>query len=60
MLVNNLPGFMTSTVQFLSTDFHLTNISRGVIDSRNLIYFASMTSLFLIMAVRVLEMRKWR
>lgn len=55
-----IPGFMTSTVQFLSIDFHLANISRGVIDSRNLIYFGSMIALFLMLTVRVLEMRKWR
>ncbi len=55
-----VPGSLTAFVQYLSIDFHLSNISRGVIDSRNLVYFASMTGLFLMLAVRVLEMRKWR
>ncbi len=55
-----VPGSLTAFVQYVSIDFHLSNISRGVIDSRNLVYFASITGLFLMLAVRVLEMRKWR
>lgn len=55
-----VPGSLTAFVQYISIDFHLSNISRGVIDSRNLVYFASTTGLFLMLAVRVLEMRKWR
>ena len=54
------PGFLAACAQYVSIDYHLSNISRGVIDSRNLVYFASMTGLFLMLAVRVLEMRKWR
>lgn len=55
-----VPGFLGSIFQFLSIDYHLSNISRGVIDSRNLIYFGSMIAFFLLVSIRVLEMRKWR
>ena len=55
-----VPGFLTALLQYVSIDYHLTNISRGVIDSRNVIYFLSVISLFLMLAVRTLEMRKWR
>ncbi len=55
-----VPGFLGSIFQFLSIDYHLNNISRGVIDSRNLIYFGSLISFFLLVSVRILEMRKWR
>ncbi len=55
-----IPGFLTALVQFISVDYHLSNISRGVIDSRNLIYFGTVIALFLILAVRVLEIRRWR
>jgi len=54
------PSFMASYVQYLSVDYHLTNISRGVIDSRNIIYFFSLISFFLFMTVRILESRKWK
>lgn len=55
-----VPGFLGSIFQFLSIDYHLSNISRGVIDSRNLIYFGSLIAFFLLVSVRILEMRKWR
>jgi len=55
-----VPVALTGIIQYLSVDYHLSNISRGVIDSRNLIYFASVVGFFLFMTVRVLEIRKWR
>ena len=47
-------------IQYISVDYHLSNISRGVIDSRNIIYFASLIGFFLFTTIRVLEIRKWR
>ena len=55
-----VPVSLTGIIQYLSVDYHLSNISRGVIDSRNLIYFASVVGFFLFLTVRVLEIRKWR
>ncbi len=55
-----VPGFLSSLLQYLSIDYHLSNISRGVIDSRNLVYLGSIILFFLLMSIRVVEMRKWR
>ena len=55
-----VPVYLTGIIQYLSVDYHLSNMSRGVIDSRNLVYFASLIGFFLFMTVRILEMRKWR
>jgi len=54
-----MPNTIAGTMQYLSIDYHLSNISRGVIDSRNLIYFFSMIGLFLILTVESLSSRKW-
>ena len=54
-----VPVYLTGIIQYLSVDYHLSNISRGVIDSRNLVYFASVVGFFLFMTVRILEIRKW-
>ena len=48
-----------NTVDTVNRD-HLSNISRGVLDSRNLVYFGSMVWLFLALTLRILDMRKWR
>ncbi len=55
-----VPGFLTSTIQYLSVDYHLSNISKGVIDSRNIIYFGSIITFFLLISTKLLEIRKWR
>tara|TARA_Y100000588_G_scaffold393734_1_gene510900 strand:- start:4928 stop:5641 length:714 start_codon:yes stop_codon:yes gene_type:complete len=55
-----VPSTIAAAVQYLAVDYHLSNISRGVIDTRNLIYFGSMIWLFLALSVRTVEIRKWR
>lgn len=54
-----VPSGLAGIIQYLSTEFHLSNISRGVIDTRNLIYFGSIIGFFLFMTIRILESRKW-
>lgn len=54
-----MPGALTSTLEFLAIDFHYQNIARGVIDSRNIIYFGSMLGFSLLLATMSLERRKW-
>lgn len=55
-----IPSFLTELFQYLGTGYHFQNISRGVIDSRNLIYFLSATALFLKLSISLLESRKGR
>jgi ABC-2 type transport system permease protein len=55
-----LPGSMGEFFQFISSDYHFSNMARGIIDSRNLIYFGSIIALFLKLAIVMMESRKWR
>jgi len=54
-----VPSFMAGIIQYLSVDYHTSNISRGVIDSRNIIYFISVIGMFLFSTTQVLSSRKW-
>lgn len=54
-----VPDFMTSVVEYLGVDFHFSNIARGVIDSRDIVYFASVLGFMLYLSVVSLERRKW-
>ncbi|HWP83353.1 MAG TPA: ABC transporter permease subunit [Bacteroidota bacterium] len=54
-----VPGWMTSIIEFLGIDYHFSSIARGVIDSRNIIYFASVLSFMLYLSTLSLERRKW-
>ena len=54
-----VPTSIAGFLQFLAVDYHLSNMSRGVIDSRNLIYFFSMIGFFLFLTIQTLEVRRW-
>jgi len=54
-----VPEGFASTMEFLSMDYHFSNIARGVIDSRDLIYFGSLLGFSLYLATLSLERRKW-
>jgi len=55
-----VPHSIAGIIQFLAVDYHLSNISRGVIDSRNLIYFFSMIGFFIFLTIQTLEVRRWK
>ena len=54
-----VPEGLASTLEFLGIDFHFSNIVRGVIDSRNIIYFGSLLGFSLLLTTVSLERRKW-
>jgi len=55
-----VPSFMAGFIQYLSVGFHASSISRGVIDSRNIIYFISVVGFFLFITIQILNSRKWK
>ncbi len=55
-----VPDFLAGIFQYLSIDYHFNNIVRGVIDTRDIIYFLSLIVLFLTLTTRMVESRKWR
>ena len=52
-------GFLESSFSFLSINTHYTSVSRGVLDTRDLLYFVSTVALFLGLTRYVLGGRKW-
>lgn len=55
-----LPGFLGNAVNFIGIDSHFDNISKGVLDTRDLIYFFSLTAFFIYATVIMVNARKWR
>lgn len=47
-----LPGAIVSFLTFLSANAHFTSIARGIIDTRDLLYFISLGSLFFVLTVK--------
>jgi len=50
-----MPDALVGFVKYLSADVHFDSIARGVIDSRDLVYFASLTGLFLMLSISALK-----
>lgn len=55
-----LPKSLQPLFDYLSLDAHFQNIARGVIDTRDLVYYASLVFGCLFAATQSLESRKWR
>jgi ABC-2 type transport system permease protein len=47
-------------LSYLSVESHFESISRGVIDSRDIIYYLSVMVVSLVIATVSLESRKWK
>lgn len=45
--------------EFISLKTHYKSISRGIIDTRDIIYFISVISIFLVLSKFIIEKRKW-
>lgn len=52
-------GKYDNAVQNIGIDYHYTSISRGAIDSRDVIYFSSLILSFLVLTVTSIGRRKW-
>ena len=57
VLASNFTGFMGTLISYLSVSSHYDSISRGVIDSKDLIYFFSIIFLALVSSEIVLSKR---
>lgn len=58
--LNQVPADILPVVQYLTFEYHFSNLAKGVIDTRNLIFYGSVVALFLHFAVFQLEQRRLR
>jgi ABC-2 type transport system permease protein len=59
-LTQFVPEAMQPLVAFLSIDGHFESIGRGVIDTRDVIYYLSVIGTCLLVATTALESRRWK
>ena len=56
----DLPHWLREVINFFSLPFHFESFSRGLLDSRGIVYYLASTVLFLFLTTRVILHRKWR
>ena len=59
-VVNYFPGWLQTFVLKISLSSHFQSIGRGVIDTRDILYYLSVIFLFLLLTIRSVESRKWK
>jgi ABC-2 type transport system permease protein len=59
-IVNYAPDWISPVLAFLSMGNHFESLSRGVIDSRDVIYYVSVMVVSLVIATASLQSRKWK
>ena len=55
-----LPPGLIGIFEFLGIDSHFDNISKGVIDSRDLLYYFSLIGFFIFLTLYFMGSRRWR
>lgn len=53
------PNFIADIVRNFSLSYHFQSIQRGVLDSRDMVYYLSIISLFMFFNIRSIESRNW-
>jgi ABC-2 type transport system permease protein len=56
----SVPDFVVPWFAYLGLGKHFASLQRGVIDSRDIIYYLSVMGFFLFLNVRTIENRNWR
>jgi len=59
IVLATLPNSLVPTFSFLGLGKHFVSLQRGVIDSRDLIYYVSVIGFFLFLNTQSIESRKW-
>lgn len=55
-----IPAYLVSLFEYLSIEHHFRNLSRGVIDSRDIIYYFSICAFFYTLTLYFVGSRRWR
>lgn len=59
MAASFVPEALGEILSYLSLSYHFNDFIRGVVDTRAIIYYLSITALFLYLAIRSLETGRW-
>ena len=55
-----LPEWLGTVFNYLSLDYHFSSFEKGLIDTRDLVFYVALAAFFLYLNTKVLVFRKWR
>jgi ABC-2 type transport system permease protein len=60
LVLFNVPRFLVPVLEYMGLGTHFNSIMRGIIDTRDIVYYLSVIGFFLFLNVRVVESQKYR
>ena len=60
VVLSGLPESLVPVFSYLGMGSHFSNMGRGVVDSRDLLYYLSLTFFFFFLDIRSLATRRWK
>lgn len=54
------PGWPAKVFRYMSTVEHMQDFARGIVDTRCLVYYLSLTLFFLFLTLKAVESRRWK
>ena len=60
LIADIVTGIASEVFNGMSMNEHIVDFSRGVIDTSSVVFFLSLTAIFLFLTIRSLETRRWR
>jgi ABC-2 type transport system permease protein len=58
-LTQNMPPALATFINYISLSFHFESFARGLLDTRDIVFFLLITGLFLFLNTQVLIFRRW-
>ena len=55
-----IPDPVGDLLSYFSLSYHFPNFIRGIVDTRDVVYYLSVTAVFLFLSVRSIETERWR
>ncbi|KKQ61592.1 MAG: putative ABC transporter, permease protein [Parcubacteria group bacterium GW2011_GWE2_38_18] len=59
-VLNSAPQFVAPIMKFLGLGSHFFNIAKGIIDTKDIVYYLSFIFIFLWLNTKVIETRSWK
>ena len=60
LIADIVTGIASEVFNGMSMNEHIVDFSRGVVDTSSVVFFLSLTAIFLFLTIRSLETRRWR
>jgi ABC-2 type transport system permease protein len=54
------PGWQSALLAHVSMIEHMKDFTRGIVDTRQVVFYLSLTALFLFLTLKVVESRRWK